>query len=89
MRKKPNEPKKPTAVAMQRVVGGQQLREQLHDLVDRICLYAEEPSSWPLTQQEQIAFVRETIYKARKIKTSEAYLADTLKMTAEELAMQS
>lgn len=34
-------------------------------------------------------FVRETIYKARKIKTSEAYLADTLQMTAEELAMQS
>lgn len=89
MRKKSNSAKGVPAVAVQRVVGGQQLREQLHDLVNRICLYGEEPSNWPLTQQEQIAFVRETIYRARKIKTSEAYLAETLKMAAEELAMQS
>jgi len=75
--------------SVQRVVEDQQLRHLLHDLVDRICIYASEPANWPLTQQEQIAFVRETINKARRIQKLEAYLADTMKLTAEELAMQS
>jgi len=56
----------------QRLVSGH-LRE-LHDFVNNIIYYAEEPSNWPLTQQEQIAFVRTVIFQARKLRKSEWYV---------------
>lgn len=75
-------------VAHQRLVIGQSCKD-LHRFVNEIIRYGEEPSSWPLTQQEQIAFVRTVIYQARKIRNTEEYLADEIKIAAENLAMAS
>lgn len=63
--------------------------KDLHRFVNEIIRYGEEPSSWPLTQQEQIAFVRTVIYQARKIRNTEEYLAEEIKIAAENLAMAS
>lgn len=49
--------------------------------------YAEEPGNWPLTQQEQIAFVRTVIYQARKLRKSEGYVTTAVILAAEALAM--
>jgi hypothetical protein len=69
----------------QRLVSGH-LRE-LHDFVNHIICYAEEPSAWPLTQQEQIAFVRTVIFQARKLRKSEGYVTTALTLAAEDLSM--
>lgn len=71
----------------QRLVSGH-LRE-LHDFVGHIMRYAEEPANWPLTQQEQIAFVRTVIFQARKIRKSEGYVTTALIIAAENLALAS
>ena len=44
---------------------------------------------WPLTQQEQIAFVRKVIYQARKLRNTEEYLAEAVRIAADELALAS
>jgi hypothetical protein len=69
----------------QRLVSGH-LRD-LHKFVDSIMGYAEEPSNWPLTQQEQIAFVRTVIFQAQKLRKSEGYVTTALTLAAEDLAM--
>lgn len=71
----------------QRLVSGH-LRE-LHDFVNHIACYAEEPANWPLTQQEQIAFVRTVIFQARKLRKSEGYVTTALIIAAEDLEMAS
>ena len=85
--KKTTERKSAAAVRVERVVSGH-LRD-LHKFVDNIMGYAEEPSSWPLTQQEQIAFVRTVIFQARKLRKSEGYMIAAMQIAAEELAMAS
>lgn len=77
-----------SAVAHKRLVIGQSCKD-LHRFVNEIIRYGEEPSSWPLTQQEQIAFVRTVIYQARKIRYTDEYLAEEIKIAAENLAMAS
>lgn len=62
-----------------------QLRKDLHAFVDHIVAHCECPSMWPLTQQEQINFVRTFIYRARKIRNTEAYLAEAVAIAAEAL----
>jgi hypothetical protein len=65
------------------------LRKELHNFVDEIVKHAECPSMWPLTQSEQIAFVRKVIYQARKIRNTEEYLAEAMRIAAEDVAMAS
>ena len=92
---KPKTKRQPATVATaeakchsdQRLVSGH-LRE-LHDFVNHIMCYAEEPSNWPLTQQEQIAFVRTVIFQARKLRKSEGYVTTALTLAAEDMAMAS
>lgn len=60
------------------------LRSLLHELVDRICLYGESPANWPLSQESQISYVRETMHRAREIKRLEAYHLDAIQMRLEE-----
>jgi hypothetical protein len=64
------------------------LRE-LHDFVNHIMCYAENPANWPLSQQEQIAFVRTVIFQARKLRNSEGYVTAGLILAREDLAMAS
>lgn len=92
---KPKTKRQPATVATaeakchsdQRLVSGH-LRE-LHKFIEHIMAYAEEPANWPLTQQEQIAFVRTVIFQARKLRKSEGYVTTALVMAAEDLAMAS
>lgn len=74
-------------VRVQPVVSGH-LRD-LHKFIEHIMAYAEEPANWPLTQQEQAAFVRTVIFQARKLRKSEGYVTTALVIAAEELAMAS
>lgn len=62
-----------------------QLRKDLHKFVDSIVTHCEDPSFWPLTPQEQVNFIRTTIYQARKIRNTEAYLAEAVMIAAEAL----
>lgn len=71
----------------QRLVSGH-LRE-LHKFVEYIMASAEDPSNWPLTQQEQITFVRTVIFQARKLRKSEGYMTTALIIAAENLALAS
>lgn len=48
-------------------------------------MHAEEPSMWPLTQQEQISFVRTVIFQARKIRNTEQYVTTDLMLAAEAI----
>ena len=64
------------------------LRE-LHGFVDNIMGYGTEPANWPLTQQEQAAFVRTVIYQANKIRKSQGYIATAVMLAAEDLTLSS
>ena len=46
----------------------------LHGLVRCIAAYAELPENWPLTQAEQVHFVRSITGMACKIKKSDGYV---------------
>jgi hypothetical protein len=89
--RKPKTKRQPATVATaeakchsaKRLVTGH-LRE-LHDFVNHITCYAEEPANWPLTQQEQIVFVRTVIFQARKLRRSEGYVTTALTLAAEYL----
>ena len=74
-------------VAHQRLVSSH--LSELHDFVNHIMCYAEEPANWPLTQQEQISFVRTVIFQARKLRKSEGYVTAALILASEDLAMAS
>jgi hypothetical protein len=80
--------KTPKPGSQKHMVRGQ-LRKDLHKFVDQIVAHCECPSNWPLTQEEQIAFVRKVIYQARKIRNTEEYLAESVVIAAEEMAMAS
>lgn len=67
----------------------QKLRKDLHKFIDDILIQCECPSNWPLSQQEQIGFVRRIIYQAKQIRNTEGYLAEAVEMAAEDLAMAS
>jgi len=58
------------------------LREELHKFIDDIVLTASSPEYWPLSHEEQIAFIRKAIFTARKISKSESYLADAILVAA-------
>lgn len=66
-----------------------QLRKDLHKFVDEIVSHCECPSMWPLSQQDQITFVRKVIYQAQKIRNTEEYLRESVMLTAAELAKAS
>lgn len=85
MRKKPTKQPSAPAVTVERVVSGH-VRE-LHDFLKHIMSYSEELSNWPLTQQEQVQFVRTVIYQARKLRQSEGYITAALIIASEDLAM--
>lgn len=80
--------KTPKPGSQQQAVRGK-LRKDLHKFVDEIVAHCECPSMWPLTQQEQIAFVRKVIYQARKLRNTEEYLAEAVRIAADELALAS
>lgn len=89
MKKKP-QGKSPGVIggSVQRSVRGQ-LRREIHKFIDNVTSYAEQPENWPLTQEQQIAFVRTVIFQARKIRNTEDYRAETVELAAEDLAMAS
>lgn len=62
------------------------LRE-LHKFVEYIMAYAEEPANWPLSQQEQIAFVRTVVFQACRLRKSKGYVKAAAAIAAEDLAM--
>jgi DNA-binding NtrC family response regulator len=62
---------------------------ELHNFIEHIMAYAEEPANWPLTQQEQIAFVRTVIFQAQKLRKSEGYVTTAVLIAAADLAMAS
>lgn len=86
-RLKPTELAAPSGGESQKATA--ELRRQLHDFIDHVVRYGEDPTSWPLTQQEQLAFVRTVIFQARKIRNTEAYLSEAVKLAAEDLAIAS
>jgi len=65
------------------------LHRNFHEFVDNIVACAESPSDWPLTQAEQIAFIRKVIYQAKKLRNTEEYLAEAVKIASEDLSMAS
>lgn len=65
------------------------LRRDLHEFIDHLCNYYENPHAWPLTQHEQATFVRTVLFQARKIKQSEQFLRESVGFAAEDLAMGS
>lgn len=62
---------------------------ELHYFVARVSAYAEEPNRWPLSQQEQIDFIRTVIFQANKLKASEGWVTTAVKLAAEDLALAS
>ncbi len=65
-------------------MNGGQLRE-FHKLVNGIMLHAEEPSMWPLTDEDRIAFLRMTIYGARKIRNTKLFHLQEAEFAATDL----
>ena len=64
-------------------------KREVHGFIDDIVRHCEDPSMWPLTQTEQIAFVRTVIYKARILQRRETYVAECVEMAAEDLSLAS
>jgi len=52
----------------------------LHEFLKFIMVYADEPANWPLSQQEQVAFVRQVLSKARELRQSEGYIKTAMMM---------
>jgi hypothetical protein len=65
---------------------GAHIRE-LQNFVRNIMDYAEEPANWPLTQPQQIAFVRSVMGQARKIQQSEEYEAAAIWLVTKDVEM--
>ena len=63
--------------------------KKMHALIGNLACYYEDPSMWPLTPQEQYAFIRYALASVRSIRNSEEYLAEGVRITAEDLAMAS
>lgn len=61
-----------------------ELSRDLHEFVDLICRYGEQPTDWPLTPQEQCNFVRTVIHRARAIRNTPAYRDEAMLLAAEE-----
>lgn len=84
---KKSERLKPAPVRVQPVVSGH--IRKLHDFVKHITNYGEDPSSWPLTPEEQSFFVRTVIYQARQLQKTEEYRLWELGLASEDLARAS
>jgi len=70
---------------MSRAKTSASLREELHRFIDDIVLTAENPEYWPLSREEQTAFVRKTIFTARKISQSKSYCEDAILVAARKI----
>ncbi len=62
---------------------------QLHEFLDNVMFYAESPANWPLSQEEQLAFVRTVMFQANKLRKSEGYVTMALILASEDPAMAS
>lgn len=51
----------------------EQFQADMLEFVGRVALAGCRPETWPLTQQEQIAFIREVVGTARKLHSSEMF----------------
>lgn len=63
--------------------------KKMHAFIGELARYYEDPSMWPLTHAEQTHFTRYALACARRIRNSEEYLAEGVRITAEDLAMAS
>jgi len=63
-----------------------QLQKNVHKFVDDIVEHSTNPSIWPLSQQEQIAFIRRVVGCATEIVNSDEYMSEAIVMAKEELA---
>jgi hypothetical protein len=66
----------------------QHVRE-LHKFVERVESYGADPIYWPLTHDEQVAFIRTVIYQAHKLRKTEGYVTATMILASEDLALAS
>jgi hypothetical protein len=55
----------------------------VHEFIDWMVDHCECPSMWPLTQTEQVNFIRSAIFKARKIRNTEEYLAEAVRISTD------
>ena len=62
---------------------------EMHAFIKHILLYLDEPTAWPLTREEQAAFVRTVLHQARKIQNTEEFMKEGVLLSAEDLAMAS
>lgn len=60
----------------------------LQNFISKINEYADDPSKWPLTQDEQVAFIRRVLYHAHQIRGSADFSAEAIDRL-NDLALQS
>lgn len=65
------------------------LQRSIHEFVDEIVSYCEEPLKWPLEQKDQVAFIREVVFQAKVLQKTQQYQAEAAAITAEDLAKAS
>lgn len=53
---------------------------QLQNFVDFVLQYTTIPAKWPLTQDEQISFVRNVTWRAREIQALDGYKITNAKL---------
>lgn len=89
--KKPTAQKKPKTGKQSRKVSTGPTRREIvqrlcHRFVSDLMYHLEDPCGWPLSPEEQMHFVRETLARARKIANSEAFIEDAMLIMLEEEA---
>lgn len=63
--------------------------KELHNFVNSVAKFAEDPCSWPLTQEEQVHCIRAVIFRALRIRKTQAFAEVETRIQAENLAMAS
>ncbi len=60
------------------------LNLKLHKFVNGIVMHLDEPVMWPLSTEDQIRFIRETIWAAKIIRDTKEYQEEELKFKIDE-----
>ncbi len=61
------------------------MREQTYELIDWIAKTGTDPACWPLSQDDQISFIRHAIARALAIRNCEHYRADLINVARAKL----
>lgn len=94
---KRNRPKQPPASQeearlqreFQERLAREDMRREVHQFIDSIVATATEPANWPLEDADRIAFVRRTVFQARKISQTPAYQSEAISLSIQDPKLQS